>query len=90
MYVRNCIKKQTTNNLQIFFKHFIPVFSQKLSSLGRLINPNLSSQISYFLDEEHNWTLNRKELKRALDEARPHCNPRALVLINPGNPTGDC
>lgn len=49
-----------------------------------------SYQINYFLDEDHDWTLNLNELKRALDEARPHCNPRALVLINPGNPTGDC
>lgn len=29
-----------------------------------------------------------KELKKALDDARPHCNPRAIVIINPGNPTG--
>ena len=28
------------------------------------------------------------ELKKKLDRARPHCLPRALVLINPGNPTG--
>ena len=28
------------------------------------------------------------ELKKKLDGARPHCLPRALVLINPGNPTG--
>lgn len=28
-------------------------------------------------------------LKRVLEEARPHCVPRALVLINPGNPTGN-
>ena len=28
------------------------------------------------------------ELKKKLDEARPYCLPRALVLINPGNPTG--
>ena len=27
------------------------------------------------------------ELKKKLDGARPHCLPRALVLINPGNPT---
>lgn len=40
------------------------------------------------MDEENNWNLNISELKRALDEARPHCTPRGLVLINPGNPTG--
>ena len=28
------------------------------------------------------------ELKKKLDGARPHCLPRALVLINQGNPTG--
>ena len=28
------------------------------------------------------------ELKKKLDGARPHCLPRALVLINPDNPTG--
>ena len=28
------------------------------------------------------------ELKKKLDGARPHCLPRALLLINPGNPTG--
>ena len=28
------------------------------------------------------------ELRKKLDGARPHCLPRALVLINPGNPTG--
>ena len=28
------------------------------------------------------------ELKKKLDGARPYCLPRALVLINPGNPTG--
>ena len=28
------------------------------------------------------------ELKKKLDGARSHCLPRALVLINPGNPTG--
>ena len=28
------------------------------------------------------------ELKKKLDGARSHCLPRALVLINPSNPTG--
>ena len=42
----------------------------------------------YLLDEDNNWGLNMSELKKKLDGARPHCLPRALVLINPGNPTG--
>ena len=28
------------------------------------------------------------EPKKKVDGARPHCLPRALVLINPGNPAG--
>ncbi|KAJ7356046.1 glycerol-3-phosphate O-acyltransferase 2 [Desmophyllum pertusum] len=54
---------------------------------SRLLQHN-SYQILYRLDEEKNWALNVTELKRALEEARPHCVPRGLVLINPGNPTG--
>lgn len=44
--------------------------------------------IGYFLDESNNWALDMSELQRAIDEARPHCQPRAIVIINPGNPTG--
>ena len=45
-------------------------------------------KIFYLLDEDNNWGLNMSELKKKLDGARPHCLPRALVLINPDNPTG--
>ncbi|XP_048772562.2 alanine aminotransferase 1-like [Ostrea edulis] len=44
--------------------------------------------ISYYLDEDNAWSLHASELRRALNEARKHCLPRALVIINPGNPTG--
>lgn len=51
---------------------------------ARLLQHN-SYQIFYQLDEDNNWALNISELERALEEARPHCVPRGLVLINPGN-----
>jgi alanine transaminase len=44
--------------------------------------------IKYYLDESNKWALDVKELQRALDESRQHCIPRAIVVINPGNPTG--
>ncbi|XP_015791720.1 alanine aminotransferase 2-like [Tetranychus urticae] len=44
--------------------------------------------IKYYLDEENEWQLNIKELKRALDNDRSLCKPKAIVIINPGNPTG--
>ena len=45
-------------------------------------------QIQYFLDEDNNWALDVNELKRAMKAARDKCVPRAICVINPGNPTG--
>lgn len=58
-----------------------PLYSAALAELGTV-------QINYYLKEEKCWSLDISELQRALDEARRHCNPRALCIINPGNPTG--
>ncbi|KAK6186155.1 hypothetical protein SNE40_008250 [Patella caerulea] len=44
--------------------------------------------IGYYLNEDKNWALDVNELKRSIDEAKPNCKPRAIVIINPGNPTG--
>lgn len=45
-------------------------------------------QIGYYLDESKNWSLDLAELKRAYDDAKSVCTPKALCVINPGNPTG--
>jgi len=45
-------------------------------------------QVGYYLDEANNWALDVSELQRSINEARKSCNPRVLVVINPGNPTG--
>ncbi|XP_044757235.1 alanine aminotransferase 2-like isoform X2 [Coccinella septempunctata] len=45
-------------------------------------------KIDYYLDEDNEWSININELQRAVDDAKTVCNPRAIVLINPGNPTG--
>jgi len=45
-------------------------------------------QVGYYLDEARNWALDPQELERAIKESRSHCSPRAIVVINPGNPTG--
>ena len=44
--------------------------------------------IPYYLDEKDNWSLNVDELKRSIDEGRKYSVPRGIVVINPGNPTG--
>lgn len=45
-------------------------------------------KIAYYLDESRNWALDIEELQRAIDEAKSISNPKILVVINPGNPTG--
>ncbi|CRK91319.1 CLUMA_CG004993, isoform A [Clunio marinus] len=45
-------------------------------------------QVGYYLDESKNWGLDIKELQRSVDEARKISAVRAIVVINPGNPTG--
>jgi len=45
----------------------------------------------YELDEEAGWSLPMAELEASLAEARKAGkSPRGLVVINPGNPTGNC
>lgn len=46
-------------------------------------------QIGYYLNEETGWGLDISELNRAISDARSNnIQPRAIVVINPGNPTG--
>jgi len=45
-------------------------------------------QIGYYLNEEKNWAMDMSELERSLAEAKQVCEPKAIVIINPGNPTG--
>merc|ERR1712179_87262 len=45
-------------------------------------------QVGYYLDEARNWALDPHELERSIKEAKKRCDVRAIVIINPGNPTG--
>lgn len=58
-----------------------PLYSATIAEYGM-------QKVDYYLDEETGWSLSRKELQRSYDEAKKTCNPRAIVVINPGNPTG--
>ncbi|PAA90603.1 hypothetical protein BOX15_Mlig014945g2, partial [Macrostomum lignano] len=58
-----------------------PLYSASISQY------NLQT-VPYYLEESDNWSLSQAELRRAYDEAVGKCKPRALVVINPGNPTG--
>ncbi|CAH0693887.1 unnamed protein product [Spodoptera exigua] len=58
-----------------------PLYSASLAEYGL-------GQIGYYLDEDNNWALDVKELERAFQEGSKTHAVRAIVIINPGNPTG--
>uniref|UniRef100_A0A0B7BIW0 alanine transaminase n=1 Tax=Arion vulgaris TaxID=1028688 RepID=A0A0B7BIW0_9EUPU len=58
-----------------------PLYSAAIAEYGAYAIP-------YYLNEKNKWSLDVPELERAIAEARPICQPRAIVIINPGNPTG--
>ncbi|XP_011053137.1 PREDICTED: alanine aminotransferase 2-like [Acromyrmex echinatior] len=58
-----------------------PLYSATLAEFGL-------AQIGYYLDEDNKWSLEVSELERTLRKVEDTCNPRVLVVINPGNPTG--
>ena len=58
------------------------------SALIKLLN---GEQVGYQMDESTGWSLDMDELTRAISECREKgSNPKALVVINPGNPVGNC
>ncbi|XP_074581797.1 LOW QUALITY PROTEIN: alanine aminotransferase 2-like [Curcuma longa] len=59
-----------------------PLYSASIALHG-------GSLVPYYLDESTGWGLEIAELKKQLDDARSKgVTVRALVVINPGNPTG--
>ena len=59
-----------------------PLYSASVSLYG-------GTQIPYYLNEESGWSFEINETERALSEAKNlGIIPRCLVVINPGNPTG--
>jgi len=61
-----------------------PLYSASIPLFG-------GSQLNYYLDEEKEWGLEVSSLQRVYDDAKKKSiTPRALVIINPGNPTGSC
>jgi len=58
-----------------------PLYSATLTEFGL-------HQIGYYLNEDDKWSLEVNELERVIKECKGKCVPRVLVVINPGNPTG--
>lgn len=48
-------------------------------------------EVPYYLSEKDSWGTSVAELKKSLDIAKENgIDTRALCIINPGNPTGQC
>eukprot|EP00474_Spongospora_subterranea_P001343 CRZ01801.1 hypothetical protein [Spongospora subterranea] len=59
-----------------------PLYSATLTCLG-------GQTLGYYLDEDDQWSQSKAELTRAYNDAvSSGIKVRALVIINPGNPTG--
>lgn len=59
-----------------------PLYSATLSLLG-------GTPIPYYLDESSDWSFDIDNLQHAVQQARENgIEPRGMVVINPGNPTG--
>ncbi|KAJ1287369.1 hypothetical protein BS78_02G004700 [Paspalum vaginatum] len=61
-----------------------PLYSAAISLFG-------GSLVPYYLEEEANWGLDFVNIRQSVAEARSKgITVRAMVIINPGNPTGQC
>ena len=40
------------------------------------------------MDEDNKWGLSVEELERSYQASLEKCEPKAICVINPGNPTG--
>ncbi|CAO3675049.1 unnamed protein product [Umbelopsis ramanniana] len=50
-----------------------------------------ATPVPYYLDESHQWALNINDMEASVKDARRKgTDVRALCIINPGNPTGQC
>ena len=59
-----------------------PLYSATITLYG-------GSMVPYAIDESSGWALSRETLDRAVEDAKARgIKPRAIVVINPGNPTG--
>ncbi|XP_019849331.1 PREDICTED: alanine aminotransferase 1-like [Amphimedon queenslandica] len=62
-----------------------PLYSAAITELN-------AHAINYYLDEDNDWSIRMEELERSLEESikENKSKPKILVVINPGNPTGQC
>lgn len=76
----NCVTDGKHSGIMVPIPQY-PLYSATIVEQGM-------EQIGYYLDEDASWGLDINELERAINEGRKKSAPRVIVVINPGNPTG--
>jgi len=67
----------------------IPIPQYPLYTAALALND--ARAVEYYLQEDQSWGVNVDEMRAAVHKARSEgTDLRALVVINPGNPTGQC
>jgi len=84
--IRACLKLMMEPGEGVRPGVMIPIPQYPLYSAS-LAEYNMA-QVGYYLDEARNWALDVAELERSYNASADSCNIRAIVIINPGNPTG--
>jgi len=80
-YVMSCLVKGWQDGVVLPIPQY-PLYSAAISLQG-------GSQIPYFLDEENGWAVDFEQMEESLAASeKAGVIPRAMVVINPGNPTG--
>ncbi|KAF2860582.1 alanine aminotransferas-like protein [Piedraia hortae CBS 480.64] len=77
----NCICSGPKTGILVPIPQY-PLYTATLSLLN-------AQMVPYYLNEENNWSTSVDDMKKALQKARSDgIDVRAVVVINPGNPTG--
>ena len=82
------ITKEWWTDAVFFYLLYIVVFFLTTKLIFYVPHSCYTLQINYMLNEDRNWAIDVPGLRGILQEARNHCDPRIIVVINPGNPTG--
>jgi alanine transaminase len=82
-YMMEMLIKERSDGFMVPIPQY-PLYSATLALYGGQLVP-------YMLDESQGWGLGVGHLRQQLAEARAAgTNVRGMVVINPGNPTGQC
>jgi glutamate--glyoxylate aminotransferase len=82
-YVLNAVIRDENDAILVPIPQY-PLYSASIQLYGGTLLP-------YHLKEEAGWGMDLEEVRRSIHQARDNgTSVRAIVFINPGNPTGQC